>query len=205
MARTGRPRTTSDEVKRLQNIRAGMAQRCLNPNNKAYHRYGGRGITICEEWANDSGAFVEWALANGYQDGLSIDRIDNNKGYSPENCRWATRKQQQNNMRTNVLATFDGETHTCSEWAEIFGIDRNIFHHRLKGGWNLERILTEPPKEYFKRNKIPIDQYTADGKFIRHWASAKDVEKETGWSRTHIRDCCNGKRELSYGYIWRDS
>ena len=162
--RTGRPKTRTDEVKRLQGIRACMMQRCYNPKNKGYHNYGGRGITVCEEWSTDSKAFIEWALANGYQEGLSIDRIDNNKGYSPENCRWATRKQQQNNTRKNVRVTINGETHTYAEWAEILGVDKNRFHHRLKYGWNLERVLSEPPKAYFKRNKKHF--ITANRRFV---------------------------------------
>ena len=181
-----------------------MVQRCYNPNNKGYRNYGGRGIAICEEWRYDSKAFVAWALANGYEQGLSIDRIDNDGDYCPENCRWATRKTQQNNMRSNVLYTINGETHTCSEWAEIFGVDRNIFHHRAKYGWDLERILNEPRKEYFRRNKKPIVQLTLDGALVRRWDSAKDVEVETGMSRQAIRECCNGRRRTSYGYIWKD-
>ena len=205
MARTGRPRTTSDEVKKLQSTRACMVQRCMNPKNKGYHNYGGRGIKVCDEWLNDSKAFVEWSLANGYEQGLSIDRIDNDGDYSPENCRWATRKQQSNNTRKNLLLTFNGETHTCAEWADIFGVDRNRFHHRLKQGWDLERILNEPAKEFFRRNKKPINQYAPDGTFIRRWDSAKDVEKELGWSRNCIRACCNGHQMTCMGYVWKDA
>lgn len=205
MARTGRPRTTSDEVKKLQNVRACMVQRCCNPKNKGYRNYGGRGIAVCEEWASDSKAFIAWALANGYEPGLSIDRIDNNGDYSPDNCRWATRKQQSNNTRKNILINIDGEIHTCAEWADIFGVDSNLFHHRLKEGWDLDRILNEPPKEFFRRNKIPIVQLTLDGGLVRKWDSAKDAGAETGWSRNCIRACCNGRLMTYKGYIWRDA
>lgn len=107
---------------RLYRIYAHMKDRCCVPTDKAYKHYGGRGISICEEWANNFQAFYDWAMANGYKSTLSIDRIDVNGNYCPENCRWATDKVQINNRRTTITHAFNTETHTLTEWAEITGL-----------------------------------------------------------------------------------
>lgn len=86
---------------RLHRIWAGMNKRCINPKSPYYYLYGGRGITVCDEWKHNFQAFYDWALANGYNEKLSIDRIDNDKGYSPANCRWATASEQRKNQRRN--------------------------------------------------------------------------------------------------------
>jgi hypothetical protein len=89
--------------KRLQMIYYDMKHRCTNPNNKVYYRYGGNGITVCDEWLKSRKSFYEWSILNGYQENLTIDRIDNLKGYSPENCRWVTHKVQTRNRAMSVV------------------------------------------------------------------------------------------------------
>ena len=106
---------------RLYVIWKNMKKRCFKPQDKKYPRYGGRGITICEAWL-EFGPFYEWAMASGYQDNLTIDRIDNDKGYSPENCRWASKTEQANNTCRNAYVTVLGQTHSVAEWARITGI-----------------------------------------------------------------------------------
>lgn len=122
----------------------GIKVRCLNASDPHFPDYGGRGITICEEWVDSFENFRDWALTSGYHDGLTIDRIDNNGPYSPDNCRWSTMKEQQNNKRNNKLITFEGETHTVTEWAAIKGIDRHALYSRLKRGWPIEKIFSSP-------------------------------------------------------------
>lgn len=109
-----------------------MLGRCYDPKNASFRHYGGRGITVCEAWLNDRDAFISWALSTGGgRKELSLDRIDNEKGYSPDNCRWATLQEQLSNQRRNRRITIDGVTKTVSEWARIKG---------LKGDTILKRI-----------------------------------------------------------------
>lgn len=123
----------------------GMIDRCMNPNGTAYKNYGGRGIKICDEWLNDRTRFFEWALANGWSPDLSLDRIDVNGNYCPENCRWATAKTQMNNRRVNAYVTYKGKTQTIAQWAEEIGINRRTLRGRLHNErWTLEEAMTLP-------------------------------------------------------------
>ena len=122
-----------------------MMARCYKPDNNRYNIYGARGITVCDEWKNDRTAFYKWAFENGYKENLSIDRIDVNKGYSPDNCRWATVKSQANNRTTNRFITINGETHTMAEWGDIKGISPGTIWNRLHNlGWSEEDAVNKP-------------------------------------------------------------
>jgi len=121
-----------------------MLQRCENPNASYYKNYGGRGITVCDEW-HDVRAFIDWASANGWRKGLSIDRIDNNGNYEPGNCRWTMRKEQQRNKRNNRLITFNSKTQTMVQWAEEVNVSARTLSSRInRYHWPIERALTEP-------------------------------------------------------------
>ena len=119
-----------------------MRQRCNNPHNKRYSSYGGRGIGICDEW-NDYQVFHDWMMEHGWEPGLTLERIDNDKGYSPDNCRIATWKEQVRNRRKTVYLTYKNEKKPLSEWVEIFGLNMKTCYGRLHDyGWsNPEEIL----------------------------------------------------------------
>lgn len=119
-----------------------MMDRCYRTTSANYKFYGGRGIKVCEEW-HDILQFERWVELSGYIKGLTIDRIDSNKDYNPENCRWATPKQQANNRRNTRYLTADGQTHTITEWAEITGVNRSTINNRLCRGWSDERALVK--------------------------------------------------------------
>lgn len=131
---------------RLYGIWKAMNQRCNNPNHRKYRYYGGKGITVCDEWAQNFQTFFEWSIENGYTDSLTIDRIDNNKGYSPENCQWETVKHQHNHTSGNRFITYNGETHSLAEWGEKVNIKPGVIWDRLARGWAVERALTTRPK-----------------------------------------------------------
>lgn len=133
---------------KLYSIWIGMRRRCYDRNDANYPRYGGRGIVVCNEWKNDFAIFREWAIKNGYSSDLTIDRIDNDKEYSPENCRWTGALEQARNRRSNKVITFNGETHTAIEWEEKLGFSRGTISRRITSrGWSVERALTEPIHE----------------------------------------------------------
>lgn len=129
---------------RIYGIWAGMKDRCTNPGVAKFKDYGARGITVCQEWQDSFEAFYEWAMANGYKDHLTIERIDNDGNYCPENCRWATKKEQANNKRSSVFITFNGETHTLKQWSEIVGVNYYTMWNRYKAGQPPAEILRKP-------------------------------------------------------------
>lgn len=134
-------------ISRLYCIWAGMKARCYSKQNPRYKYYGARGITVCDEWKDNFASFKEWSIRNGYDDTLTIDRIDNNGIYAPDNCRWTTQKVQSNNSRMNVIITYKSESHTISEWADLVGIPYKSLWYRINSGWDIEDALTIPLKE----------------------------------------------------------
>lgn len=129
---------------RIYYIFNGMKDRCYNNKNKSYKDYGGRGITICDEWLNDFVVFYKWATENGYKEGLSIERIDVNKGYSPENCAWIPKEMQAKNTRKNVFYEYKGEKKILGDWAKQYNLPFTCVRRRLNRGWTLERALNTP-------------------------------------------------------------
>ena len=126
----------------LYQVWKGIKQRCLNHNSSSYKNYGGRGITICEDWKNNFTSFYEWSMANGYKKGLTIDRIDNNSNYCPENCRWTDIITQANNKRVNKYITINGKVDTLSNWLKFYNIGKTKYYNRLKKGFSEQEALT---------------------------------------------------------------
>lgn len=133
-----------------------MKDRCYRKTNKSFKDYGARGIEVCDEWKDDFSAFHSWSISHGYCDDLSIDRIDNNKGYSPENCRWATKQQQQDNRRMCIFVDCEGEQLTLTAACKKYGMPYGTVRARVQRGWNVEKALNTP---LFNRgqNKHPSD------------------------------------------------
>lgn len=121
-----------------------MRSRCKNPNASKYELYGGRGISVCEEWDKNFEEFFNWSVSNGWEPGKSIDRINSDKGYCPENCRWVDVFTQNNNLRSNHVIDYNGETHSVYEWARLLGINPKTLSERIRRGWSVERALNTP-------------------------------------------------------------
>lgn len=130
---------------KLYIVFSAMKQRCYNKNNKDYSGYGNRGIKIYQEWLNNYEKFHNWALNNGYKEGLYIDRINNNGNYEPNNCRWINNKENTNNTRKNNHILYKGKTYTIQEFSEFCKISRTTLVQRLKLGWDLEKIVNTKP------------------------------------------------------------
>lgn len=124
-----------------------MQGRCYNPKNKKYHRYGGRGITVCQEWRDDFQTFYDWSMANGWAPELTIDRIDNDGNYEPSNCRWTTLEIQSNNKSNTVIVFIYGQRMPLQLAMKQFGAcDPSLASSRIKKGWDHERAITTPPR-----------------------------------------------------------
>lgn len=130
----------------LYNAWENMNARCANPNNKKYTDYGGRGISVCTEWRSDFQAFYDWAVANGWELGLELDRVNNNGNYKADNCRWATRTQQNRNTRANIM--HNGKC--LSQWCEELRLPYHTIFCRVNRGWPFDRALNTPIRKQGK-------------------------------------------------------
>ncbi len=133
----------TDDEKRLNSIWIDMKRRCENANYKDFFNYGGRGISVCCEWHNYD-TFKEWALANGYKNGLSIDRVNVNGDYEPGNCRWATAIEQANNKRNTIYIEYHGRRFTISELSREYNLPYRTVFDRIKRGWSIDDVVKTP-------------------------------------------------------------
>ena len=167
---------------KLYNIYMSIKSRCKNINNERFSSYGGRGITICEEWNNDFLSFYNWSMSNGYIDGLTIDRINNNGSYEPNNCRWTDMKVQNNNRRNNKFITYNGKTKTLQQWADSLGINQDNLSSRLIRGWTFEKAISYKPNE----THYVYIEYNNKKKTISEWAREQNIPMQILWHRIRI-------------------
>lgn len=179
--------------KRLYYIWNGMNARCYSPKTLSYKNYGARGIQICEEWRNSFLAFQEWALSHGYKERLSIERKNNDGNYCPENCTFATKKEQCNNTRRSRRVHAFGETKTLAQWSDDkrCKAPASLIGVRIEKGWNKERAITEPPKP-FNHKKERIIKAFGESKRVCEWVedvrcsvsyqTVKDRLNKLGWA-----------------------
>lgn len=159
---------------RIYNIWNAMKQRCNNPNTEGFKNYGGRGIKVCEEWEKDVKSFHDWAINNGYEDNLTLERNDINGNYEPFNCSWKTMKEQANNKRNNHLIEFEGQIKTISEWSEIKGISKELILERIKRDIKKEKLFEKPKK------RIEV-KATINGieKTVSEWSEISGISHKT--------------------------
>ena len=199
---------------RLYGIWCDMKARCYNHNVDSYPNYGGRGITVCPEWLHNFTAFQKWSFENGFKEEAAfgectIDRIDGDGNYEPSNCRWVTQKIQSNNERNNRRITYNGETHTIAEWAEILGVNYHTLYTRIDRGWSLEEVFTLPFDEknccklrspegmYHRRKKV----YCAETD--KTYISCKDAAIEIGLPISSVARVARGERTHVHHYHFR--
>lgn len=130
-----------------------MMDRCYREKAKNYPLYGGRGISVCEEWHNIEN-FEKWVHESGYAEGLTLDRVNPNGDYSPSNCRWATRKEQANNKRNTHYLTYNGQTKTISDWSKEIGINRSTINNRFFKGLPIELVLSKEPLDSWEMRRM---------------------------------------------------
>lgn len=137
----------------LYRVWNSMKNRCKNPNVKCYSTYGARGLTVCDEWRNNFLAFYNWAIDNGWKQGLQIDRISNDDGYNPKNCRIVTQIENENNRRNNKIIEYKSKKYTITQLANEFGFNRNLIYKRIfMLGWDVEEAITIKPKKGNNQN-----------------------------------------------------
>lgn len=172
----------------VRQIWFGMKQRCNNPKHEAYARYGGRGIKICERWESFQNFMEDMGPRPGPE--YSIERLNNDLGYEPSNCKWATRTEQSRNTRNNRRLTYNGETLCVSEWAERFGLHHNRITKRLESGWSVEEALTTPASASSpRRRRGPEVEFRGLSLTFSEWSLRTGINKATinmrlraGWS-----------------------
>ncbi len=163
---------------KLYKVWSAMKHRCNNPNDESYHNYGGRGITYFHEW-KEFEPFYEWATKNGYEEGLTLERIDVNGNYEPDNCTWIPKSKQTSNRRVNKYITYKGETKIMKEWAKELGIDYHVIQSRItKLGWSVEKAF-ETPVNQLGKTHVRLVSHNGKTQSIAEWSRELGVNYKT--------------------------
>ena len=175
---------------RLYKIFYGMKHRCYNTSNKHYKHYGGRGIKVCDEWLNDFTIFHDWAIANGYKDDLTIDRIDVNGDYEPSNCKWSTQEEQASNKRNSIRAN---EVSVARLAKDLGVVAPDVAAQRVSRGWNVSDAIKTPKKNPSEKSKCRI-MITHNGEVhsIPDWSKLTGIKEATIRTR-YFRGLCSSQ------------
>lgn len=188
-SKRGGVKTHGLHLTKLYKVMSGMKQRCFNKNHTHYDKYGGRGIKVCQEWLDDFKAFYDWAINNGWQSGLQIDRIDNDGDYEPSNCRFVTHMVNCRNRGNNILITVSNITKTLAEWSSETGLSYSLLHKRYQNGWPPDRMLIPKTTRWPDSNHNEATIYqTVTPKQYKYYVSLKTdldffpgTDKELAW------------------------
>ncbi len=181
------------ELYLLRRVYNSMKFRCYNPKSCSYKNYGARNITVCDEWLNNFDAFYRWSIENGYREGLTIDRIDNNGNYCPENCQWASRSTQQSNTRQNIyISNKEGLVKTAEQWSRIYNVSSRAIRYRLeKHGGCIEDIVKNYKKRASTGNHNHREIYVSDKngnlKTLKEWSNILNIPYTTLRGRYYRR------------------
>ena len=189
-----------DIKKILRRVYYNIKNRCYNPNGKDAKIYYKRNITVCDEWLGENGFknFYNWAIEHNFKKELTLDRIDNDKGYSPNNCHWITDKEQSRNKTNNKIVEYQGQKYTMIELSEKLNIPYFTLTSQFRRNSNNIGIVRE------KRTVKKIAQYTLDYQLIKIWNSTMEIERATSINHSRISKCCYHKQgtQQCAGYRW---
>lgn len=193
---------SSKEYASLYDVWKNMLERCYNSQSDRFYTYGERGIAVCKEWREDFHAFARWALENGWNQSIWIERRDVNGMYSPDNCTFIGRKEQMRNKTNNIRIIIDGDERCLTEWCEIFGVDFKTVWSRYKVLGITDKESLFYPGDLREIRNPAILQFTLDGEQVGRYARLKDAVEKSGANRNSIRNACRGKLKTAGGYRW---
>lgn len=192
----------------LYGVWTSMKERCNCKNSVSYKYYGAQGITVCEEWKNDYLSFHNWAIASGYSEGLTIERINVNGNYCPENCKWIPLKMQSQNRNNTVYITDNkGITKSLFEWCTILNLSYRATYNRYRKAKisnnpiKFDDIFAPIPKIENRKNQ-KICQYNTGGELIKIWNGTKEIRKSGIYNARAVLNCCYGRSQTHKNYCW---